>query len=276
MHQLFTERLRSRQAEKRSVVCVGLDPDPALLPPHLTTHATIAEATLAFNAAIIDATHAAVCAFKINLAFYEVLGSEGWRVLSETRRMIPDGVLVIADAKRGDIGNSARFYAEALFSHLDADACTVAPYMGRDAVTPFLQFPRKAAFVLGRTSNPGAADFQERTYDGEKLYLGVAKKVAEWAAGTPGEGGLVVGATGESALADIRRACPQLPFLVPGVGAQGGDARAVMRAARTDEGAVIVNSSRKILFASGGRDFAEAAAREVESLRILLERACAD
>ena len=182
-------------------------------------------------------------------------------------RAQPGRPLVIADAKRGDIGNSARFYAEAVFDQLGCDACTVAPYMGRDAAEPFLAHEGKAAFVLARTSNPSAADFQEATCDGEPLALRVARHVAAWDRELPGTAGLVVGATRPDVLADVRRACPTLPFLIPGVGAQGGDPGAVLSAARTDDGLVLVNSSRQILYASSGEDFAEAAAREAEAMR---------
>lgn len=273
MKQSFAQRLRTRQQSCRSVLCVGLDPDPQRLPDVLRRTQPLAEALLTFNRAIIEATHASACAFKLNLAFFEALGREGWRVLEETLAALPEEVLVIADAKRGDIGNSARFYAASAFDHLGCDACTVAPYMGRDAVSPFLQYPGKAAFVLGRTSNPGAADFQDLDCEGEKLYLRVARYVAAWAADAPGEAGLVVGATDLAALRAIRATCPDLPFLIPGVGAQGGDARGVMEAAATAEGLVLVNSSRQILYASSGLDFAEAAAREAENLRGMLEAA---
>ncbi len=267
----FVDRLRRIQARKRSVLCVGLDPDPERMPSHLFADASPAGAVVAFTTAVIAATQAAACAFKLNFAFFEALGAEGWRALETTLRRIPEGVLVIADAKRGDIGNSARFYARSAFERLGCDACTVAPYMGRDAVTPFLRYPGKAAFVLARTSNPGAADFQARDCGGEPLYLGVARRVAAWTETAPGDGGLVVGATDTAAMRAIREACPALPFLIPGVGAQGGDARAVMRAA--GNGPVLVNSSRQILYASTGEDFAEAAGRAAETLRRTLEEA---
>ncbi|GIV59568.1 MAG: orotidine 5'-phosphate decarboxylase [Rhodothermaceae bacterium] len=271
MTATFTERLLQIQARKKSVLCVGLDPDPARMPPHLFAGATPAAAVVAFNTALIEATAAVACAYKLNLAFYEALGAEGWRALEATCRQLPDDVLVIADGKRGDIGNSARFYARSVFEQLGCDACTVTPYMGHDAVQPFLAYPGKAAFVLARTSNPGAADFQERDCRGEPLYLYVARQVATWAAEAPGDGGLVAGATSAAALRTLREACPDLPLLIPGVGAQGGDARAVMQAA--GRGPVLINSSRQILYAAGGTDFAEAAAREAERLRQTLEAA---
>lgn len=266
----FVTRLRAVQEERRSVLCVGLDPDPARLPAPLRDGRPLPDAVLAFNTAIVEATAAAACAFKLNFAFFEAMGRDGWRVLEETVARIPAGTLVVADAKRGDIGNSARFYAESVFAHLGCDAVTVAPYMGRDSVEPFLQYPGRAAFVLARTSNPGAADFQERGCEGEPLYLRVAKAVAAWGDAAPGTAGLVVGATDAPSLAALRAACPALPFLIPGVGTQGGDAGAVRRAGQTGDGLILVNSSRQILYADDGPGFADAAAREAEALRVQL------
>ena len=265
----FSQKLRQIQVAKQSVLCVGLDPDPHRLPRHLLDQYPLAEAVVAFNAALIEATAAAACAFKLNFAFYEALGRNGWDTLERTLQHLPSDVLVLADAKRCDIGNSARFYAASIFEQLGFDACTVAPYMGRDAVAPFLQYPGKAAFVLARTSNPSAADFQERHGEGEPLYERVARHVARWNEETPGTAGLVVGATGPEALATLRALCPTLPFLIPGIGAQGGDP-GVIAAAATEAGRVLVNSSRQIIYASDGKDFAEAAAREAEALRARL------
>ncbi len=265
----FSQKLCQIQVAKQSVLCVGLDPDPHRLPRHLLDQYPLAEAVVAFNAALIEATAAAACAFKLNFAFYEALGRNGWDTLERTLQHLPPDVLVLADAKRGDIGNTARFYAESIFEQLGFDACTVAPYMGRDAVAPFLQYQGKAAFVLARTSNPGAADFQERDGEGEQLYERVARHVARWNDETPGTAGLVVGATGPEALATLRALCPTLPFLIPGIGAQGGDP-GVIAAAATEAGRVVVNSSRQIIYASDGKDFAEAAAHQAEALRARL------
>lgn len=265
----FNQKLRQIQTAKQSVLCVGLDPDPHRLPRRLLDQYALADAAVAFNAALIEATAAAACAFKLNFAFYEALGRDGWDTLERTLQHLPADVVALADAKRGDIGNTARFYAETIFDQLGFDACTVAPYMGRDAVAPFLAYPGKAAFVLGRTSNPSAADFQERDCEGERLYERVARHVARWNDEAPGTAGLVVGATGPEALGAIRALCPTLPFLIPGVGAQGGDP-SVIAAAATEAGRVVVNSSRQIIYASSGKDFAEAAAREAETLRVRL------
>lgn len=273
MAQSFVDRLREIQNGKTSVLCVGLDPDPALMPPHLLRDRDLPDAVLHFCRGILDATHSYACAFKVNFAFFEVLGERGWHVLHETIRSIPRDTLIIADAKRGDIGNSGRFYARAVFEQLDCDAVTVSPYMGRDSVEPFLAYEGKAAFVLARTSNPGARDFQERSLEGKPLHLRVAEAVNTWNSETPGTAGLVVGATSADALGTLRGTCPTLPFLIPGVGAQGGDPETVMRSTATPEGLVIVNSSRGILYASSGEDFAEAAAREAEVLAARLHQA---
>ena len=267
----FTDRLLAAQKKKGSVLCVGLDPDPEQLPAHLIEEAPLPEAILQFNAAIVEATAPLACAFKLNFAFYEALGADGHRVLRGTLDQLPDGVIVLADAKRGDIGNSARFYAQAIFDDFGFDACTVAPYMGADSVTPFLQHEGRAAFVLSRTSNPGADVVQEYGPDGRPLFLHVARQVQAWAMGQPGTAGLVAGATDAEALAELRRIGPELPFLIPGVGAQGGDPAAVMEAA--GHGPLLVNSSRSILYASEGKDFTKAAAEAAEALRAALEAA---
>lgn len=270
----FVDRLRAAQANPDSVVCVGLDPDPARLPAFLRDAYPLPEAIARFNASIIAATRGAACAYKLNLAFYEALGRAGWDVVEQTLAQIPDTHLTIADGKRADIGNSARFYARSVFDTLGFDACTVAPYMGRDSVLPFLERPGTAAFVLARTSNPGAADFQSCTCTGgTPLYERVATSTMQWSAASSGVGGLVVGATDPDALARLRDRCPTLPFLIPGVGAQGGDAEAVMQAAATDDGLVLVNSSRSIIFASEEGDFAQAANQAAQALRQTLNAA---
>lgn len=261
----FTTRLADLQKEKFTALCVGLDPDPERLPAAVAPEDDLLEATRRFSEAIIDATAPLACAFKLNFAFYEALGPGGWGVLRDTLDYLPDDVLVIADVKRGDIGNTARFYAASLFDDLGVDACTVSPYMGQDTVLPFLERQGTAAFVLARTSNAGANDFQLCTTDGEALYRRVGRYVRDWAADTPGEAGLVVGATKPDAIAQLRAACPALPFLIPGVGAQGGSLKTAMELGTTGDGTVLISSSRSILYASDGEDFAEAAAREAEA-----------
>ncbi|PEN13906.1 orotidine-5'-phosphate decarboxylase [Longibacter salinarum] len=271
MPDAFVDRLRAIQQSKNSAVCVGLDPDPSRLPSPLSGADAPADAVAKFCYEIVEATAEYACAFKLNFAFFEALGPEGATVLEHTASIIPENCIIIGDAKRGDIGNSARFYATAVFDHMHCDAITVAPYMGRDSVTPFLEKEDTCAFVLARTSNPGARDFQEACVcDDEPLYLRTAKLVNEWNDDHAGTAGLVAGATSPEALRELRQACPTLPFLVPGVGSQGGDPTAVMNAAATDEGLVVVNSSRSVIYASEDEDYADAAARAAKSLRDVL------
>jgi len=274
----FVQRLRSLQQQHASRVCVGLDPVPERLPAPFADYRTDPQALADFCIAIIEATAPHCCAYKPNLAFFEAHGSAGYAALEAVVAAIPDTHLCLADAKRGDIGHTAQFYVRGLFDHLGADAITVSPYMGRDSVLPFLQAPGRGVFVLTRTSNAGSADLQECLVDAqddwprEPVYLRMARHIQQWNAhpDTKGDAGLVVGATAPEALAEIRDVCPALPFLVPGVGAQGGDARAVVDAAVTKDGAILVNSSRSILYASAGDDFAEAAAGVAAELQAVL------
>lgn len=266
----FLDRLDACQKEKQSRLCVGLDPDPARLPSSLLEDHAPAAAALHFNAAIIERVAPFACAFKLNLAFYEALGHEGPRVLDETLQCLPPDTLVIADGKRSDIGNSARFYAAAAFEQHGFDACTVSPYMGADAVRPFLEYEGKCVFVLARTTNPGADVLQELPVEGEPLYLHVARQVARWGEETAGTGGLVAGATTPEALRKLRATCPHLPFLIPGIGAQGGSVQAVLNAVA--RGPFLVNSSRSILYAyeekeAPGTGFARAAGAAARRLR---------
>ena len=263
----FLERLQAAQDDAGSVVCVGLDPDPARLPLALRGREPKDEAVREFLLCIVEATRPFACGYKPNTAFFEALGSPGLRVLETLLDHIPEHRISIVDGKRGDIGNTARMYARFFFERLGGDACTVSPYMGRDAVTPFLEFPGRCAFVLGRTSNPGAADLQELPIDGRPAYETVARAVGRWQEGFPGTAGLVVGATDAVALERLRALLPDTPFLVPGVGAQGGSPEQVMRLAGSGPGAVVVNSSRSILYASDGDDYAEAAAAAARALR---------
>lgn len=268
----FTERLRRIQTQKESVVCVGLDPDPSRLPRPLRDGRLLTDAVRAFCATIVEATAPYACAFKPNFAFFEALGPAGHTVLDQVTSTIPDDALLIGDAKRGDIGNSSQFYAESLYDDLDFDACTVSPYLGRDSVEPFLTYEERCTFVLARTSNDGAKDLQEAcTCDGIPLYRHVARRVAAWSAEAEGTAGLVVGATAPDALSELRDECPTLPFLIPGVGAQGGEPAQVLQAAETESGPVLVNSSRSILYASAEDDYADAAAEAARSLRNSLQ-----
>lgn len=268
MARSFSSRLRRIQDQKNSAVCVGLDPVPSRLPSPLRDGRLQTDAVRAFCASIVEATAPFACAFKPNFAFFEALGPAGLTVLDQVVSTIPDDCMRIGDAKRGDIGHSSHFYAQSIYEDFGFDACTVSPYLGRDSVGPFLEHDDTCTFVLARTSNDGAADLQEAcTCDGLPLYRRVAKHVSNWADAKTGEGGLVVGATAPGALQALRDAAPSLPFLVPGVGAQGGDPGAVMDAAATEKGPVLVNSSRSILYASDGPDYAEAAADAAKSLR---------
>ncbi len=269
----FIQRLRTAQTISSSVVCVGLDPDLGKLPEFLyQEHGSAASAVLAFNKAIIRATAPYACAYKLNAAFYESLGSCGFDVLKRTLGMIPKGKIHLVDAKRGDIGNTASKYADSLFGLLNTDGCTVAPYMGMDAAAPFLMYEDRAVFILVRTSNPSSDQLQSLMMDGLPLYAHVARLAAEWAEALPGTVGFVAGATHPAELLHLRKLYPHTPFLIPGVGAQGGSMDAVAQAA-TSDGLVLVNSSRGILYASSGEDFDEMAANAAKQLRETLNQA---
>lgn len=265
----FSSRLAEIQSKRQSVVCVGLDPDPSRLPPHLGNNPV--DATRQFCLDIIAATKNSACAFKFNFAFFEALGSAGLDILREASVEASKHALTIADAKRGDIGNSASFYASSVFDDLRFDSVTVSPYMGKDSVEPFLQHSGTCAFVLARTSNPGGNDFQVMEVEGRPLFEIVARSAEAWASVLPAEAGLVVGATDVNALARLRQSHPEMPFLIPGVGAQGGEPGAVMRA--NGRGPVLVNSSRSIIYASSDTDFMEAASRAARQLADQLHEA---
>ncbi len=260
-------------ARKRSFLCVGLDSDPLKLPTSiLDTAVSPAQAMLNFNKAIVDATAPYCVAYKPNTAFYEALGAEGWEVLAQTieyiRKNHPDQ-FIIADAKRGDIGNTSALYARAFFENMNVDALTVAPYMGSDSVKPFLGHDGKWVILLALTSNPGSKDFQFlATTNTEgcnaRLFEDVLSTAQEW--GSNDEMMFVVGATQGEMFADIRRVAPEHFLLVPGVGAQGGDLATVCRHGMTPDCGLLVNSSRGIIFASKGEDFADAAAKAAQAL----------
>ena len=244
----FAERLARAQQTSGSLVCVGLDPDPSKLPKDLG-----AQPIFAFDRRIVDATADIAAAYKPQIAFYSALGAEAELVASirYIRERAP-AALVILDAKRGDIGNTAEAYAREAFDRYGADAVTVNPYMGEDSVRPFLARPDRAAILLCRTSNPGAEDFQDLLVDGLPLYRRVAQRAAaHW--NTHGNLMLVVGATYPREMADLRMAHPEVPFLVPGIGAQGGDLDAILAAGLDAHGAgLLISSSRSIIFAGGG------------------------
>ena len=260
----FVEKLLDACRTNRSLLCIGLDPDPELMPK---------VDVFQFNRAIIDATSDLVCAYKPNLAFYEALGVEGLEALKRTLAHIPPHVPVIGDAKRGDVGSTARAYARALFEVFAFDAATVSPYLGRDSVVPFMEYKEKGVFILCRTSNAGSVDFQALPLleAGRPLFEQVALRAREW--NLYGNLGLVVGATYPQELRRVRQICPEMPLLIPGIGAQGGDLAAAVRYGTDAEGEkAIISSSRQIIYASKGEDFAEAARKAALALRDEINR----
>jgi len=248
---------------KASFLCVGLDADINKIPKHLLeTEDPIFE----FNKAIIDSTKDLVIAYKPNTAFYEALGPEGMVSLKKTIEYIPNTILCIADAKRADIGNTSKMYASSYFNHYKADAITVAPYMGYDSVAPFLEYEGKWTIILGLTSNKGSEDFQHlKLADDSFLYQNVIKRCSEF--GTPDQIMFVIGATKADYIREIRNLVPDYFFLVPGVGAQGGDLHSVCASGLNSKVGLIINSSRSILYASDGNDFAEAAREKAKKIQ---------
>ncbi len=255
---------------KRSFLCVGLDTDIKKIPQHLLSEE---EPIFAFNKAIIDATAQYCVAYKPNLAFYESLGVEGWIAFEKTVKYIqanyPD-MFIIADAKRGDIGNTSEMYARSFFEHLNIDSVTVAPYMGEDSVKPFLGYDGKWVILLALTSNKGSHDFQLTTdTEGEQLFEKVMRTAQTWA--TPDEMMFVVGATQGERFTDVRKVAPKSFLLVPGVGAQGGSLQDVCKYGMIEDCGLLVNSSRGVIYVSKGEDFAEAAAQAAESVQKEME-----
>lgn len=241
--------------KKKSVLCVGLDTDASKIPQHLQKDPN---GILLFNKAIIDATKDFTVAYKINTAFYEAMGIKGWEIMQETLAYIPNDIFTIADAKRGDIGNTATQYAKTFFETYPYDSVTVAPYMGADSVQPFLAFENKWAIVLGLTSNPGSKDFQMLSLDDQSyLYERVLKTVSSW--GTIENTMFVIGATRADQLQNVRKILPNHFLLIPGVGAQGGDVATVCEHALTEDGGILINVSRGIIYASTQEDFASKA-----------------
>lgn len=254
--------------KKRSFLCVGLDTDINKIPDYLKS---VKNPMLAFNKAIIDATKDYTVAYKPNLAFYEAMGAEGWEILQQTIDYIPEECFVIADAKRGDIGNTSLYYAKSFFETLKCDALTVAPYMGHDSVKPFLTYKNKWVILLALTSNPGALDFQlsQLEVNKKKLYERVILKSQEW--GTPENLMYVVGATRGELLGDVRKLAPNHFFLVPGVGAQGGSLQEVAKYGMNDDCGLLVNSSRGIIYAGSGDDFDQQARAKAKALQAEME-----
>lgn len=259
----FLTKLRSSSRKNNSLLCIGLDTDLDKIPKFFLDRP---DPIVAFNRAIVEATKDLVCAYKPNAAFYEVHGTEGWVSLETTLKSIPDSIPIILDAKRGDIGNTAAMYAKSAFENLNVDAVTVNPYLGFDSVEPFLRYKEKCSFVLCLTSNPGAKDFQNLIVDGQPVYQRVARKVVEW--NKVGLCGLVVGATRPEELREIREIAPDVPFLIPGIGTQGGDLEAAVKFGTDKNGEMaVINVSRAVIYASSGNDFAEKARQAALEIR---------
>jgi orotidine-5'-phosphate decarboxylase len=270
----FLDMLRAASAQNASMLCVGLDPEPTRLPACLHEGPN---RLYDFCAAIVDATRDLVCAFKPQIAYFAAHGAEDQleRLMQHMRANAPQ-VPIILDAKRGDIGSTAEQYAKEAFERYGADAVTLSPFMGFDSVAPYLQYPGKGAFLLCRTSNPGGDDLQnQRLADVEgqpRLYEHIAR-LAQGPWNRNGQLGLVVGATYPAEIERVRALAPTVPLLIPGVGAQGGDAAATVRAGWRAGGPIVVNSSRAILYAGSGKDFAQAARSEAERTRAMLQAA---
>jgi orotidine-5'-phosphate decarboxylase len=266
----FKEKLSKIVKKNNSLLCIGLDIDKEKIPTHLFKNSTTPY--VEFNEMIIDATSDFVCAYKLNMAFYEVFGKHGYEILEKTISYIPKDIIVILDGKRNDIGNTAKMYAKSLFEGLNADAVTVNPYLGKDSILPFLEYKDKCSFILCRTSNPSAVDFQNLIVSKNPLYEIVARKIKEW--DNFGNCGAVVGATYPNELKVIRGILgEEIPILIPGVGAQGGDAEKTVKNGANKNGEMaIINSSRGIIYASKDETFAEKAKNEAKSLRDEINR----
>ena len=262
----FIDKLDRMIERNDSLLCVGLDTDRSKIPKHLSEKK---EGLLDFNRTIIDETSDLVCCYKLNMAFYESIGVDGIKLLMETINYIPKDIPTILDGKRGDIGNTAKYYASEIFELYGADATTVNPYMGIDSIGPFLKYKDRCTFVLCRTSNPSANDFQDLivSRDNLPIYQIVARKIKEW--NKIGNCGAVVGATYPEELKIVRSILgDEIPILIPGVGKQGGDLERAVRYGTNSNGKnAIINSSRSIIYASSGKDFAREARRSAEKLK---------
>ncbi|HRP89004.1 MAG TPA: orotidine-5'-phosphate decarboxylase [Edaphocola sp.] len=246
--------LKNAIISKQSFLCVGLDTDITKIPAHLLA---CEDPVFEFNKAIIDATKDFTIAYKINTAFYEAMGIKGWVSMEKTLNYIPQDIFTIADAKRGDIGNTSDQYAKTFFETYQFDSVTVAPYMGHDSIASFLQYEGKFAIILGLTSNTGSLDFQQQSFKDGLLYESVLKTAATW--GSIDNTMFVIGATRTEFLENVRRIIPKHFLLVPGVGAQGGDLKSVAEICLNEDGGLMVNVSRGVIYVSKGTDFAEQA-----------------
>ncbi len=255
--------LRNQIFSKKSFLCVGLDTDLEKIPKHLLTES---DPILTFNKAIIDATKASCVSYKINTAFYEALGQKGWDIMEKTLAHIPSTHFTIADAKRGDIGNTSQMYAKAFFETLPFDSITLAPYMGKDSIECFFRYPDKWGIVLALTSNPGSADYEQQLIGNEKLYERVIKNTSSFA--TADNLMFVAGATKAEEFIHIRKLVPNHFLLVPGVGAQGGSLVDVAKYGMNKDCGILINASRSIIYASGDKNFEQAAANEALKMQI--------
>jgi orotidine-5'-phosphate decarboxylase len=268
------QQLFEQIQHKKSFLCVGLDTDLKKIPDHLQREN---DPVFAFNRQIIDATADYAVAYKPNIAFYEAMGPKGWESLQKTIAYIPKEIFTIADAKRGDIGNTSGLYAKAFFETMNFDSITIAPYMGKDSVQPFLTYPEKWVILLALTSNEGSHDFQLfENAQGKPLYQEVLEKSSQW--GTAEQMMYVVGATRGEKIGTVRESVPDHFFLVPGVGAQGGSLEEVSRHGMNSMCGLLVNSSRGIIYASPGTDYGVRAGKEAQKLQqemeIYLDRYC--
>lgn len=262
------QELVARIKERKSVLCVGLDSDIAKIPAYL--HA-FDDPQFEFNRQIIEATRPYCVAYKLNTAFYESLGAKGWTTMEKTMAYIGNEHFIIADAKRGDIGNTCDMYAKAFFETMNADAITIAPYMGKDSAQSFLNYTNKFSILLALTSNPSAIDFEFiQNQQGEELYKTVLRKSKDW--GTANNMMYVVGATRPEYFKEIRKIVPEHFLLVPGVGAQGGDLDEVMKSGLNEDYGLLINSSRGIIFVSNGEDFAQKAAEAAQEVQIQMAK----
>jgi len=253
--------------KKKSFLCVGLDTDVNKLPLHF---AKTLIAVVNFNRQIIEATSDLCVAYKLNIAFYEAMGAMGWECLRQTIELIPKDIFIIADAKRGDIGNTSNMYAKAFLEDLDFHAITLSPYMGKDSVTPYFNHKEKWAILLGLTSNEGAKDFQlQKMHDGKPLYEHVLETSKGW--GNIENTMYVIGATRAEALKRVREIIPEHFLLVPGVGSQGGDMEEVIKAGATKEGRLLINASRSILYADNSKSFAAKAREQAMQLKLSMD-----
>jgi orotidine-5'-phosphate decarboxylase len=253
-------KIKVIQKQNNSILCVGLDSDLSKIPQHFGKDINT---LLDFNKKIIDSTKDLVCAYKINFAFYEQYGVEGFRILKDTFDYIPKNIFTIADAKRGDIGNTSGAYAKSVFGYFNADSITVNPYMGHDSVAPFLEFNDKMVFLLAMTSNKGSNDFQKIVADGKPFYQTVIEKSKQWS--TKEQLGFVVGATQTEELREIRKIIPGHCLLIPGIGSQGGSIPDTISV--NSGGPAIINVSRDIIYASQDKDFTDAVRKRAEYYR---------